>query len=341
MEDNRQSSATFAQSTTPQDAPNGLAPDGPSASGDVTQPPAGSDVQPGSPALESSGENTGLPGEISVPDPDQPPAATESAAPQDAPAEASDNNATDSVSSLFDPMYQFEIKRLVPLDFFGLDASFTNSSLMMVIGVSLVSFFLIASMRGRALVPDRMQSLAEVSYEFVANMVRANAGSEGMKYFPFIFTLFFYILVLNMLGMFPYAFTVTSHIIVTVALALLVFITVIVVGVVKNGSKFLGLFVPSGVPVWLLPLLVPIEILSFLVRPFSLSVRLFANMMAGHTMLKVFAAFVVSLGVLGGWAPLLFMVAFTGLEILVAFLQAFVFAVLTCIYLNDALHPHH
>lgn len=247
----------------------------------------------------------------------------------------------DSLSSLFDPMHQFEIKRFVELDLFGLDASFTNSSLMMVIGVSLISVFLIGSMRARALVPDRLQSMAELSYEFVAKMVRENAGSEGMKFFPFIFTLFFYILAMNMLGMFPYAFTVTSHIIVTVALALVVFIGVTAVGIIRNGTKFIGLFVPSGVPVWLLPLLVPIEILSYLVRPFSLSVRLFANMMAGHTMLKVFAGFVLALGVAGGWAPLLFMVAFTGLEILVAFLQAFVFAVLSCIYLNDALHPHH
>jgi F-type H+-transporting ATPase subunit a len=155
----------------------------------------------------------------------------------------------DSLAAIFDPMKQFEIKRFVELNFFGLDASFTNSSLMMVIGVTLISFFLIGSMRGRALVPDRMQSLAEMSYEFVANMVRENAGSEGMKYFPFIFTLFFYILVMNMLGMVPYGFTVTSHIIVTVALALVVFIGVTVIGIVKNGTKFIGLFVPSGVPI--------------------------------------------------------------------------------------------
>ena len=256
-------------------------------------------------------------------------------------AAADTHGGGDSLSSVFDPMHQFEIKRFVELNFFGLDASFTNSSLMMVIGVTLVSFFLIGSMRGRALVPDRMQSLAEMSYEFVANMVRENAGSEGMRYFPFIFTLFFYILAMNMLGMVPYGFTVTSHIIVTVALALVVFIGVTVIGIIKNGTKFIGLFVPSGVPIWLLPLLVPIEILSYLVRPFSLSVRLFANMMAGHTMLKVFAGFVVAMGFVGGWAPLLFMVAFTGLEVLIAFLQAFVFAVLSCIYLNDALHPHH
>ena len=267
----------------------------------------------------------------------------ETAAPETQAAEAAQGAEAngDSLAAAFDPMKQFEIKRLVELNFFGLDASFTNSSLMMVIGVALVSVFLIGSMRGRALVPDRLQSMAELSYEFVANMVRDNAGSEGMKFFPFIFTLFFYILIMNMLGMFPYSFTVTSHIIVTVALALLVFFAVTIFGLVRNGAKFLRLFVPSGVPVWLLPLLIPIEIISYLVRPVSLSVRLFANMMAGHTMLKVFAGFVVTLGITGGWAPLLFMVAFTGLEILIAFLQAFVFAVLSCIYLNDALHPEH
>jgi F-type H+-transporting ATPase subunit a len=196
-------------------------------------------------------------------------------------------------------------------------------------------------MRVPSLVPGRLQSMAELSYEFVANMVRENTGTEGMKYFPFIFSLFIFILALNMLGMVPYSFTVTSHIIVTFALALLVFLFVLIIGFVKNGVGFLKLFVPSGVPVAMLPLITVLEVFSFLIRPISLSVRLFANMMAGHMMLKVFAAFVVGLGLIGGWAPLVFMVAFTGLEILVAFLQAFVFTVLTCIYLNDALHMHH
>jgi F-type H+-transporting ATPase subunit a len=265
----------------------------------------------------------------------------ETAAGADAEHAADAGHGGDSLSSALDPMHQFEIKRLVELNIFGVDASFTNSSLMMVIGVALISIFMIGSMRGRALVPDRLQSLAELSYEFTADMVRENAGSRGMPYFPFIFTLFFYILAMNMLGMFPYAFTVTSHIVITAALALVVFIGVTIIGLVKNGTKFLGMFVPAGVPIWLLPLLVPIEILSYLVRPFSLSVRLFANMMAGHTMLKVFGGFVVALGVVGGWAPLIFTVAFTALEVLIAFLQAFVFAVLSCIYLNDALNPHH
>jgi len=240
-----------------------------------------------------------------------------------------------------DPMHQFEIKRLFNLEFMGLDASFTNSSLFMVIAVALISLLTIWGMRGRALVPSRMQSVAEISYEFVANMVRDNVGSAGQKYFPFVFSLFMFVLFCNMLGMLPYSFTVTSHIIVTFALAAAVFIGVTIIGFAKHGLGFLKFFVPSGVPVALLPLLVVIEVISYLTRPISLSVRLFANMMAGHTMLKVFGAFVVGLGVMGGWAPLAFMVAFTGLEILVAFLQAYVFAILTCIYLNDALHMHH
>lgn len=240
-----------------------------------------------------------------------------------------------------DPMHQFEIKRLFNLELLGLDASFTNSSLFMVIAVALISLLTIWGMRGRALVPSRMQSVAELSYEFVANMVRDNVGAAGQKYFPFVFSLFMFVLFCNMLGMIPYSFTVTSHIIVTFALAAAVFIGVTIIGFAKHGFGFLKFFVPSGVPVALLPLLVVIEVISYLTRPISLSVRLFANMMAGHTMLKVFGAFVVGLGVIGGWAPLAFMVAFTGLEILVAFLQAYVFAILTCIYLNDALHMHH
>jgi F-type H+-transporting ATPase subunit a len=166
-------------------------------------------------------------------------------------------------------------------------------------------------------------------------------GSAGQKYFPFVFTLFMFVLFLNLLGMMPYSFTVTSHIIVTFAMAAFIFLAVTVIGFIKHGAGFLGFFVPKGVPIVLLPLLVVIEVISYLTRPVSLSVRLFANMMAGHTMLKVFGGFVVALGFIGGWAPLAFMVAFTGLEILVAFLQAYVFAILTCIYLNDALHMHH
>lgn len=244
------------------------------------------------------------------------------------------------------PMEQFIVKPLVPLNIGGLDLSFTNASLWMVIAVVAVTLFLMAGMAKAAMVPGRFQSMAEMSYEFIANTVRQNAGEAGMKFFPLIFTLFMFVLFANLLGLLPYSFTTTSHIIVTFALALMVFLTVIVVGLVRHGLHFFSLFVPGGVPGWLLPIIVPIEVISFLSRPISLSVRLFANMLAGHTMLKVFATFVVSLGAAGGIMsagailPLLGIVAVTALEFLVAFLQAYVFAVLTSIYLNDAIHLH-
>ena len=248
--------------------------------------------------------------------------------------------ATGAAEGAHGPMHQFEINRIAEFQLFGFDASFTNSSLFMVIGCALIVGFLALATNGRSLVPSRLQSVAELSYEFVANMVRENVGLAGMKYFPFVFTLFAYILVMNLLGLIPYSFTVTSHIIITFALAAFVFVLVTVVGFARHGLGYLKLFVPEGVPFWLMPLIVPIELISYLIRPISLSVRLFANMMAGHTMLKVFAGFVVSLGVFG-FAPLLFTIAFTGLEFIVAFLQAFIFAILTCIYLNDAVNMHH
>ncbi len=238
-------------------------------------------------------------------------------------------------------MHQFEIQRLTKLELFGFDASFTNASLFMVIAIALISAFLILAMRGRALVPTRLQSMAELVYEFIANMIRNAVGEDGMKYFPIIFTLFIFILVLNLLGMLPFSFTVTSHIIVTFALAFFVWLLVTSIGFARHGLGYLKLFVPHGVPLVLMPIIVPIEIISYLIRPVSHSVRLFANMMAGHTMLKVFAGFVTSLGLVGGWAPLGFMVAFTGLEVVVAILQAFIFTLLTCIYLNDAVNMHH
>jgi F-type H+-transporting ATPase subunit a len=239
-------------------------------------------------------------------------------------------------------MEQFEIDRYLKLDLFGLDASFTNSSLFMVIAFFVIIVFLTYAMNSRSLVPGRMQSVAELAYEFVANMVYENTGKDGMKYFPFVFSLFIFVLVLNMLGMIPYSFTVTSHIVVTFALAALVFVVVTGIGFARHGLGFLKLFKPEGLPVALVPIIVPIELISYLIRPISLSVRLFANMMAGHTLLKVFAGFVVSLGV-AGVVPLIATVAFTGLEFLVAFLQAMIFAVLTSIYLNDAInmHDHH
>jgi len=238
------------------------------------------------------------------------------------------------------PMTQFEILRLKEFSLFGLDVSFTNSALFMVIAIVLVSAIMLLGSRKAALVPSRMQSITELAYEFVANMVRENAGTEGLKYFPFIFTLFMFILASNMIGMVPYTFTTTSQIVVTFSLAAVVIIGVTIIGFIKHGLGFLGLFVPSGVPKIMLVILTPIEIISYLTRPVSLSVRLFANMMAGHTMLKVFAGFVISLGIVGGWLPLGFMVALTGLEILIAFLQAYVFAILSCIYLNEALDLH-
>lgn len=239
------------------------------------------------------------------------------------------------------PLAQFEIKKLIEIPLGGIDASFTNSSLWMMISIVLATAFLTLSMRGRAMVPGRWQSMAELVYEFVANMLRDNVGSGGRRYFPFIFTLFVFILFNNSLGMVPYSFTPTSHIIVTFAMAAVVFVGVTIIGFVKNGTGFLKLFVPSGVPWFLLIILVPIEVISYFVRPISLSVRLFANMMAGHTMLKVFGGFVVSLGLLAGWAPLLFIIALTGMEIGIAMLQAYVFTVLSCLYLHDALHPGH
>ena len=238
-------------------------------------------------------------------------------------------------------MAQFEIKRIVPLELFGWDVSFTNSSLFMVIAMAIIPLFYLVAMNRRALVPGRLQSTAELSYEYVANMVRDIVGEGGMKYFPWIFTIFMFILVLNLLGLLPYSFTVTSHIIVTFALAAVVFVGVTIIGFIRNGAGFLRLFVPSGVPWWLLPIIVVIELISYLIRPISHSVRLFANMMAGHTVLAVFGGFVVALGILAGWMPLAFIVAMIGLELIIAILQAYVFAILTCIYLNDAFHVHH
>ncbi len=246
-----------------------------------------------------------------------------------------------------DPIHQFQLNKLIPLDFGGLDLSFTNSSLFMVVTVAAASSFLVWATSSRGLVPTRMQSMAEMSYEFVASTLRDAAGTEGMRFFPLVFSLFMFVLVANLFGMFPYFFTVTSHLIVTFALAMLVIGTVVVYGFWRHGLRFLGLFVPHGVPGLLVPLVVMIEIISFLSRPISLSVRLFANMLAGHITLKVFAGFVTSLSALGaigiGGAilPFAMTVALTGLEFLVAFLQAYVFAVLTCMYLNDAIHPSH
>lgn len=247
-----------------------------------------------------------------------------------------------------DPIHQFEIKDLFPIIRIGTtEIAFTNSALFMLIGLLLIVLLMLGATRSRALVPGRLQSLAETSYEFVAEMLRSTAGPEGMKFFPLVFSLFMFILVLNVIGIIPFTFTVTSHIIITVAFALLVFFTVVIYGFWKHGLHFVKLWVPSGVPIYLLPLVTFIEVISFLSRPVSHSVRLFANMLAGHITLKVFGGFVTMLAAFGllGWlgaiVPLGLTVALTALELLVALLQAYVFAILTCIYLSEAIHAGH
>ncbi|HAL84357.1 MAG TPA: F0F1 ATP synthase subunit A [Rhodobiaceae bacterium] len=243
-------------------------------------------------------------------------------------------------------MHQFEVHPIIELpSVAGIDTSFTNSSLWMVIAVGLIGSFMLAASSRSALVPGRLQLMGEMAYKFIADMIQENIGTEGMRYFPFIFSLFMFILFCNMLGMLPYSFTVTSHLIVTFALAATVFMLVTLVGFARHGIGFLKLFVPSGIPLVLMPLLVVIELISYLTRPVSLSVRLFGNMMAGHTMLKIFGGFVVGLSSAGlaplAIAPFALMVAFTGLELLIAGLQAYVFTILTCIYLNEAIHMDH
>ena len=247
-----------------------------------------------------------------------------------------------------DPIHQFEITKLLTIAKVGaVEIAVTNSAIYMVAAVTIISAFLIISTRSRALVPGRLQAVAEMLYEFVADMIRGATGPEGMQFFPLVFTLFTFIFVANVMGLIPYGFTVTSHIIITAALALLVFFTVIIAGFWKNGLRFLKIFVPSGIPIYILPLVTAIEVMSFLTRPLSHSVRLFANMLAGHITLKVFAGFITRLGtagvlgIVGATVPLALTIALTALELLVAVLQAYVFAILTCIYLNDALHPGH
>jgi len=247
-----------------------------------------------------------------------------------------------------DPIHQFEIQNLVSLlTIGGTEIHLTNSALFMFVAVGLTALLLLGATAGRRLVPTRMQSMAELSYELVADTIRSTAGEEGMRFFPFVFSLFMFILFSNVIGIVPYTFTVTSHIIITAALALLVFFTVIIYGIWHNGLHFFKVFVPSCIPVLMVPVIVIIEVLSFLSRPISHSVRLFANMLAGHITLKLVASFVVMLGsvgflgFIGAIAPLALTVALTALELLVAVLQAYVFTILTCIYLSDALHPGH
>ncbi len=246
-----------------------------------------------------------------------------------------------------DPIHQFGIHKLVDIKIGGYDVSFTNSSLFMVLTLAVIALVLLWGSSSRAVVPGRAQTVAELSYEFVVKTLRDTTGEAGLRFLPLVFSLFMFVLVANLFGMIPYFFTVTSHIVVTAALALLVIFTVTIYGFYKNGTRFLKLFVPKGIPILILPLVTAIEVISFLSRPLSLAVRLFANMLAGHITLKVFAGFVVTLtglgafGFLGALLPLIMVIGLTALEFLVAFLQAYVFTILTCIYLNDALHPGH
>jgi F-type H+-transporting ATPase subunit a len=248
-----------------------------------------------------------------------------------------------------DPIHQFDIDNIVTIGHVGgYTIAFTNSSAYMLLTLAVICLAAVRGFKGRELVPGRFQSLAELTYVFVATMIRSNAGEDGMRFFPLVYSIFMFILVANVVSIIPYTFSVTSHIIITASFALLVFFTVLIYGLYKNGLKFFRIFVPPGIPIYILPLVVLIEIISFLSRPLSHSVRLFANMLAGHITLKVFAGFVALLGTslgaigwVGGLAPLAMTVALTALELLVAFLQAYVFAILTCIYLNDALHAGH
>ena len=241
------------------------------------------------------------------------------------------------------PLQQFEISPIIPIEFAGYDISFTNSALWMTLAVAVTTLLMLVSMRQKALVPGRLQNVGEILYEFISKMVQDTIGREGRKYFPFVFSIFMIVLMGNLLGMVPYSFTYTSHIIVTGVLAMIVFLGATFIGFAKHGLHFFSLFIPKGLPLLLLPLIFCIEFISYLSRPISLSVRLFANMMAGHTMMKIFAGFCVSLLSVAGVAsvlPLLVNVALVGFEILVAFIQAYVFAILTCVYLKDGIELH-
>ena len=237
------------------------------------------------------------------------------------------------------PLDQFVIQAWVPIKIGDFDASFTNSSAFMLLSVICATALMVLAVRPRAGVPGRWQLLAELSYQFIAKMVADNIGKEGRSYFPLIFSIFIFVLFGNLLGMIPYSFTFTSHIAVTLTMALLIFIMVTLIAFFKHGMKFFSFFLPEGVPIILAPLMIAIEIISYFTRPFSVSVRLFANMMAGHTLLKVIGGFVVPLGIFG-FVPVAGLVAVMGLEFLIAFLQAYIFTILTCIYINDAIHLH-
>lgn len=241
---------------------------------------------------------------------------------------------------MVDPLHQFHIEPIIPLRLWGIDVSFTNSSLFMVFAVLGIFALFATTITQGALVPGRLQSVGEVLYEFITNMINETIGSKGIKYFPFIFSLFLFVLFGNLLGMLPYSFTFTSHIIVTFALALMVFVAVTLVGFARHGFHFLSLFCPKGIPLVLAPLMILVELISYMVRPISLSVRLFANMLAGHMVLKLFVGFILAMGLAGGFVPYVFSIALFGFEIFVCLLQAYIFTILTCVYFNDAINLH-
>ncbi|MDR2794289.1 MAG: F0F1 ATP synthase subunit A [Holosporaceae bacterium] len=240
---------------------------------------------------------------------------------------------------MLDPLHQFIIKPIFNIKIAGVDLSFTNSSFAVLVAVIMIYLLFSISIKGKKMIPDRMQALSEIAYYFIAGLIDENIGSKGQKYFPFVFSIFLFILFGNLVGMIPYMFTYTSHIIVTFTLAMIVFLFVTILGFVRHGLKFFRILAPEGVPTLLLPLLVPVELISYLSRPISLSIRLFANMMAGHTMMKVFAGFAVMLGMYGV-APIAVNAVLTGFEIAISMLQAYIFTILTCVYLNDAVYLH-
>lgn len=240
---------------------------------------------------------------------------------------------------MLDPLHQFIISPIFRMEIGGVDLSFTNSSLAVLIAVALVLFISLISLREKKIIPDRMQACAEIMYSFVADMIETNVGNKGQRYFSFVFSIFLFILLGNLIGMVPYMFTFTSHIIVTFVLAMVVFSFVTILGMILHGFKFFSLFVPAGLPTFLCPLVVPIELISYFSRPISLSIRLFANMMAGHTMMKVFAGFAAMMGIFG-IAPIAVNVVLTGFEIVIASIQAYIFTILTCVYLNDSVNLH-
>ncbi len=240
---------------------------------------------------------------------------------------------------MIDPLHQFAISPILKINLGGVDLSFTNSSLSVVVAVALVCVLFVLGLGRADRIPNRLQAFVEMMYNLVANMITGNAGTAGLKYFPFVFSIFFFVLLGNLLGMVPYMFTFTSHIIVTFVLAMIVFLFVTILGIVLHGTHFFSLFMPKGVSILLAPILVPVEMISYMSRPISLSVRLFANMMAGHTMMKVFAGFVTMLGIFG-IAPMAVNVILTAFEVVISMLQAYIFTVLTCVYLNDAVHLH-